>query len=116
MEAETHAKTLFERIRENPLLVCIGVLLGLLSSLNSIGILQSANEWLGFKMIQAEINSYREYPDVVKCSPQVAAVIAQWNARIAHEHEARRHWWSWPMSPYWWKDVKEIDMKCTTGI
>ena len=101
-----------ERAKQNPLLVMIGVALGLLSSLNSIGLLQSAQEWLSFPMIVAEIDSYRTYSDAVKCSPQVAALIVTVNARIAHEKESRAHWWSYLMSPWWWLDVRPIEMVC----
>lgn len=111
--------TLLHRLRENPLILTLGVAIGLLSSLNSIGLMQSAQEWLSFKMINAEIETTRAAARMMPCStigiayqPVVASVLA-WNVRIAHEREARLHWWSWLMSPWWWLNVQPITMPCT---
>jgi hypothetical protein len=109
---------LLSRLRENPLILCIGLLLGLLPSLQSVGLLQGLQEWLTFPMLMQEVEMVRAAASVMPCStigiayqPVIAAVIS-WNVRIAHEKESRRHWWSYWLSPFWWNDVPLIPMPC----
>lgn len=78
----------------------------------TVGVLSSVQERFTFEMLTAEINTYRDYSDSVKCSPQIRNTIAGWNARIEHEHESNRHWWSDYFSTDRWNAVKTIPLHC----
>ena len=76
------------------------------------GSLASLQERATFPMLRSEIESYRELPVAVQCSPQVANTIAAWNARIEHEHESNRHWYSDGFSTDRWNAVSVIELRC----
>ena len=93
-------------------LLVIGGLFGLVGPWCVTGVLASFQERVSFYNKVAEIESYRELPDMVKCSPQIAAAIAGINARVAIEHESNRHWYTDYFSTDRWNAVEVIPLRC----
>lgn len=77
-----------------------------------VAVMSGIQERVTFQMIRAEIDSYRHLPDSVKCTPQISNTIAGLNARIEHEHESNRHYYSDLFSTDRWNAVEPIALNC----
>lgn len=118
MSVENESKSLFQRFRENPLLLIIGTVAGFVGQWVLGGLFASVVEYATFPMIQQRIETVRHAAVEMPCltigiayQPVVAAVL-DWNTRIAHEREAKRHLYSRWLSPQGWLQVQQIQMPC----
>lgn len=78
------------------------------------GVYTALTERVQFYLILSEVESLRHDVMTAPCSSNamLLAQAAEWNRRIAHEHEANKHWYSDWASTDKWDRIKRIGIPC----